>query len=283
MNSPALPSLPPRDSDAHKGTFGRALLIGGSRGMAGSISLSGSAALRSGAGLATVVVPDRCLDTVASFDRCYTTVGLPDDAKGFYEVAGSRLMKTVADSTAIGCGPGTRTGEGAKRIVRLLCTDAEDTPKVLDADALNCLAVTENWRDLMWGSIILTPHPGEWSRLAEVDATDREGQSRAANELAAEKGIVIVLKGSGTLVTDGTTSFVNETGNVGMATGGSGDVLTGVITALLCQGMSPLDAARLGVHIHGLAGDIASEQIGHVGMTAEDILGALPQAFRKLP
>ncbi|MEZ6090901.1 MAG: ADP/ATP-dependent (S)-NAD(P)H-hydrate dehydratase [Pirellulaceae bacterium] len=170
MNSPypPLPQLKPRDPNSHKGDFGKVLLIGGSRGMAGSISLSASASVRSGAGLVTVAVPDRCLETVASFDRCYMTIGLPDDAKGFYELAASRIIKHAQSATVLGCGPGMRTGIGSRRIVSALLSEIDDKPIVLDADGLNCLSKLPDWRTLIKENMILTPHPGEWQRLLPI-------------------------------------------------------------------------------------------------------------------
>lgn len=279
--SPPLPQLLPRDPNSHKGDFGRVLLIGGSRGMAGSISLSASAAVRSGAGLVTVAVPDRCLDTVASFDRCYMTIGLPDDAKGFYELAASRIIKHAESATVLGCGPGMRTGIGSRRIVSALLSEIKDKPIVFDADGLNCLAKLNDWQTLMNEHTLLTPHPGEWERLSDVEAKDREGQEAAAVAIAQASGATIVLKGSRTFVTNGQQSIHNSTGNPGMATGGSGDVLTGILCALLAQGLNAYDAAYLGVHLHGQAGDFAAQSQGQISLCATDIIQHLHQAFKE--
>lgn len=281
-DSPALPQIAARDADSHKGDFGRVLLIGGSPGMAGSISLSASAAVKSGAGLVTVAVPVRCLETVAQFDRCYMTVGLPDDKNGFYELAGSRVAKLSGSATVLGCGPGMRTGDGARRIVAVLCGEIDSKPTVLDADALNCLAQCENWQTLLSDQIILTPHPGEWERLSGVAASDREAQEAAATEVGKASGATIVLKGSKTFVTNGTLSVHNSTGNPGMASGGSGDVLTGVLCGLLAQGLSVFEAAHLGVFVHGQAGDLAAESVGQISLSANDLLQHLPAAFMAL-
>ena len=152
-------------------------------------------------------------------------------------------------------------------------------PMVFDADALNALAAESDVLSHPGGPRILTPHPGEFARLIgrKLDADD--SQRAPPVELAARCGIVVVLKGHRTLVTDGRRRALNATGNPGMATGGSGDVLTGLITALVCQKMEPFDAARLGVHLHGLAGDLAAEELGQVSLIASDLIQYLPEAF----
>jgi hydroxyethylthiazole kinase-like uncharacterized protein yjeF len=281
-----LPHLPARRPDSHKGDFGTALLIGGSRGMAGSIALSGMAALRSGAGLVRLAVPDACLETVASFEPSYMTAGLPCDAHGRID-AGSRavLEPLLPSATAIACGPGLSRSDDLTEIVAWLYTSALK-PAVCDADALNALAGQPDLLARPGGPRVLTPHPGEFRRLiagsfdAGAARPSREELESRAVELAARTGAVIVLKGHRTLVTDGRQRAHNTTGNPGMATGGTGDVLTGVITALLCQGLSAFDAARLGARIHGLAGDLAAEELGQVSLIARDLVRHLPAAFR---
>jgi len=280
--SPALPQLAPRDADSHKGDYGRVLLIGGSPGMAGSISLSASASIRSGAGLVTVAVPRRCLETVAGYDRCYMTVALPDDLKGFYELAASRVAQLSESATVLGCGPGMRTGVGAEGIVKTLCSQESEKPLVFDADALNCLSQRDDWKSMLAPRMILTPHPGEWERLSGVAASDRKAQEAAAVETGKATGATIVLKGSKTFVTDGKKSVHNSTGNPGMASGGSGDVLTGVLCGLLAQGLAVFEAAHLGVFVHGRAGDLAAESVGQISLSASDLLQHLPAAFMSL-
>ncbi|TWU42169.1 NAD(P)H-hydrate dehydratase [Novipirellula artificiosorum] len=274
--TPPLP-FPPRDSGAHKGDFGRVLLIGGSRGMAGSISLSAIAALHSGSGLVSVAVPDRCLETVASFHPCLMTIPLKDDARGqFCSAAICELTERIGPFDAIGCGPGMTVCEGAMEIVKLLLRQ-RNCKRVLDADAINCLAKMQ-WATAPAsdaGPLVLTPHGGELQRLTGVNAKDREAQVDAAQSLAAHHGVTIVVKGGPTVVVDGDRRWTNDTGNPGMATGGTGDVLTGTITSLLGQGMTPWDAARLGVWLHGAAGDAAAKRQGQTGMTALDLLQSL--------
>ncbi len=282
-----IPQLAPRSDDSHKGDFGRALLVGGSRGMAGAIALTAMGALRSGAGLVTVAVPDVCLDTVAGFDPCYMTVALPSDSQGRLASAAAQQVTDLAQhATVMACGPGLgRSPEIESLVCSLYMTIPR--PMVFDADALFALAQHPKCLVSPGGPRILTPHGGEFDRI--VNAVSEHTQSRltatpelATPELAIHCQAVVVLKGHRTLVTDGTQSQRNDTGNPGMATGGAGDVLTGVITALLCQGLDAWSAARLGVHVHGLAGDRAASQFSAVAMTARDIVRCLPDAWREL-
>ncbi|MEE2936553.1 MAG: NAD(P)H-hydrate dehydratase [Planctomycetota bacterium] len=284
--------LPSRRRDAHKGSFGSVLMIGGSRGMSGSIAMSAVAALRTGAGLVTAAIPDRCLETVAAFHPAIMTLAVDETQEGaFSDQAVSQLGKRVSGVSAIGCGPGMTTGSGSIRMVERLL-ETRSSPMVLDADGLNCLAalsysdptgmntatLENKWGDV-GGPLVLTPHPGEWERLSGVPASDRDGQLEAAEVLSRKKDIVIVVKGGPTCVVHSGGVWTNQTGNPGMATAGSGDVLTGVITALLAQQLSPWDAARLGVWVHGLAGDLAAVSHGQIGMTSCEILDFLPQAM----
>jgi NAD(P)H-hydrate epimerase len=276
-----LPVLPPRAADSHKGDYGHALLVGGSRGMSGAISMAGLATLRSGAGLVTLAVPQSAQNVVASFSPCYMTLGLAD-YDGQIILAGCESMLTFAESaTAVALGPGLGRGNTLTHVVaRTYCHVKQ--PMVVDADALFALAQRPEVLKASNGPRVLTPHPGEFARLTGVVP---EGPDRvtAAAEFARREpdgNTIIVLKGHGTVVTDGRSYSVNQTGNPGMATGGSGDVLTGIITALLCQGLSPFDAARLGVYVHGLAGDLAALELGQVSLIASDIIDYLPRAFQ---
>jgi NAD(P)H-hydrate epimerase len=248
--------------------------------MSGSISLSGMAALRSGSGLVTVAVPSHCLETVASFDPCLMTLPLADTGAGiFAEEASQQLQRQLLGVNALGCGPGMRTEKGSQAIVESLLSKTS-IPRVFDADALNVMGRLEGGKGST--AMILTPHPGELQRLTGVAAHDRRAQTEAAKELALRSGSIVILKGGPTLVTDGELLWTNSTGNPGMATAGSGDVLTGVLVSLLGQGYSVWEAARLGVYAHGLAGDLAARGLGVIGMTAADIMRRLPQAFEQL-
>jgi ADP-dependent NAD(P)H-hydrate dehydratase len=305
----SLPTLPPRKPDAHKGDFGTVLIVGGSRGMSGAAALAGMAALRGGAGLVRVAVPDACLDAVAGFEPCYTTIPLPCDAAGRIAAAALPILREEAQkATAIALGPGLGRSADLDKLAGVLYREIEK-PLVVDADALNALSTQpEVFLAPPAGPRVLTPHPGEFARLIgnkldgekmgtgsepgkcnKTEKVSREvpvplfsPRQEAAVALAAKSGAVILLKGHHTLITDGTRRALNATGNPGMATGGSGDVLTGLITALLCQNLSPFDAARLAAHLHGLAGDLAAKELGEVSLIARDLIGFLPRAFASL-
>lgn len=292
-----LPRLPARPADSHKGDFGRALLVGGSRGMSGAIALAGLATLRSGAGLDTLAVPQSIQDVVASFSPCYMTNGLAEDQEAGLDVRSLGL----ANRTAIGIGPGLGRSKPIMASVLSLYSISH-IPMVVDADALFALAEVSRPRRISNGPRILTPHPGEFERLTRRPYVKARRIEDAAELARSDTGLhspmgdisgvmegaatrpetIVVLKGHETVVTDGQRYSINHTGNPGMATGGTGDVLTGVITGLLCQGLSPFDAARLGVHVHGLAGDLAAAELGQVAMIASDLIDYLPEAFRGL-
>jgi NAD(P)H-hydrate epimerase len=278
---PTLPSIPPRPSDAHKGTFGTALLIGGSRGMTGAVALAGMAALRGGAGLVRLAVADRCLETVAAHEPSYMTVPLPDDVDGRISgAAHTRIVELARASTVVALGPGLGRSPDLDHLVGLLYQGLS-LPMVCDADALNALSTNPETLSHHAAPRVLTPHPGEFARLVGHKYPGEEREV-AALELASRCNIVVVLKGHRTFVTDGRRHWHNCTGNPGMATGGSGDSLTGLITALACQSMELYDAARLGVYVHGLAGDLAAKDMGEMGMIAHDIVEYLPMALKML-
>ncbi len=248
--------------------------------MTGAPALAGMAALRGGAGLVRVAVPDVCLDIVASFEPCYTTVSLPNDRKGRLSLAAADPILDQAEAaTVVALGPGlSRSGE-LEQLIAILYQKIT-CPMVVDADGLNAIAHQETVRRHAGGPRILTPHPGEFARWTgrRVPVEQRE---QAAMELAAQCGVVVVLKGHRTVVTDGSQYACNQTGNPGMATGGTGDVLTGLIAALWCQGLTSYEAARLGVHLHGVAGDLAAKEVGQVSLVATDLLRLFGQAFHR--
>jgi ADP-dependent NAD(P)H-hydrate dehydratase len=280
-----LPNLAKRDPEGHKGDYGRALLIGGSRGMAGAIGLAGMACLRSGAGLVRVAVPDSVLDAVSTFEPSLMTSPLPDKDGRIAAAAKKELQPMLKVATAVACGPGLSRSDDLDELVAWLYTTLPQTA-VFDADALNALAAQPEALRNPGGPRILTPHPGEFARLSgtqgAAEETDRERMEARAVQLATLWGVVIVLKGHRTLITDGSRRSHNTTGNPGMATGGAGDVLTGVTTAMLCQKLAPYDAARLATHIHGLAGDLAAAELGEVSLIASDLLRFLPAAFQRM-
>jgi NAD(P)H-hydrate epimerase len=250
--------------------------------MSGAIALSGMAALRGGAGLVRLAVPEVCLDTVASFEPSYMTLPLPCDSHG--RIAGrarNAIEDAIESATCIACGPGLGQTDSLQDFVEWLYRSVAK-PMVLDADSLNLLAKCGEALSRPGGPRILTPHPGEFQRLCqEKNLNTSEAQQRAV-ELAVKCGVTIVLKGNPTFVTDGARTHLNTTGNPGMATGGTGDVLTGLITALVCQKLTPYDAARLAVYIHGLAGDLAAEELGQVSLIASDLLKYIPAALREV-
>jgi NAD(P)H-hydrate epimerase len=250
LTATPLPELPPRCADSHKGDYGRALVIGGSRGMSGAISLAGKAALRSGAGLVTLAVPRTIQDVVAAFEPSYMTRGLAEAEGHIAASAAEELIVLSQNATALALGPGLGRAAATMSFVDRLYREIKK-PMVVDADGLFALAEHADAFARPEGPRVVTPHPGEFARLT-AEPYDAARRSEAAAELARRdvtKNTVVVLKGHRTVVTDGWRVSVNQTGNPGMATGGSGDVLSGIITGLLCQGLPPFDAARLGVHV----------------------------------
>ncbi len=283
MSISTLPSLPDRPDDGHKGTFGRTVIVGGSTGMAGSVSLSGMGALRSGAGLVSLAVPSTILSTVAAFEPSYLTISLASDAHGRISYdALPALESRVAIADAGAVGPGLGRSEDLDRVVSQLYRTSV-RPLVFDADALNALADQPEVLKDHVGGRVLTPHPGEFSKLIGKETSYvQQNRESLALQFAADHKVILVLKGAGTIVTDGLRVFTNQTGNSGMGTGGTGDVLTGVIVGLLAQGMSAFEATQLAVYIHGLAGDLAAVELTPRGMIATDLLEFLPYAWKEL-
>ena len=275
-----IPKLKPRAVDAHKGIFGKVCIVAGSVGMSGAAAMAGRAALRSGAGLVRVAVPKSILSIVASIEPSYTTIPL-DDISG--QISRKALSKLIAaanenDVLAFGCGMGVSS---AVRSVLETLIGIDNLRMVVDADGLNNMSKMKDWPKKVKAELILTPHPGEMARLwkglfREEMPIDRQNLT---TQFAQRTNTTTLLKGAGTVVTDGERIYVNTTGNPGMASAGAGDVLTGVITALAGQGMSNFDAAVYGVYIHGLAGDIAADELGQISLMATDIIDALPAAF----
>jgi ADP-dependent NAD(P)H-hydrate dehydratase len=277
-----VPTLPPRPRDSNKGRFGSVLVVAGSRGMAGAAALCGAAALRSGAGLVRIATPAEVQPTVASFEPSYMTYPLPCDENGLIQLTTAQpiLERLVKTASVIAVGPGLGQSDDIRQLVRFLIS-AAGKPLVIDADGLNALAGQTDLLSGLSHPVIVTPHPGEFARLigAQIAEVQSDRIGRATRMAALSESLVVVLKGAGTVVTDGARYYINTTGNPGMATGGTGDVLTGVIAALLAQNLTPFEAAQIGVFIHGLAGDIARDQNGEIGMIAGDLIDALPDAF----
>jgi len=252
--------------------------------MAGAAALTARGALRSGAGLVTVATADAIEPVVAAKLDCAMTLPLPAAAPGVIASAAVAPALAKAETVdVVGVGPGLGTHLETRNFLAGLLRGLP-CPLVLDADGLNLAGqgLLDLLRDLE-SPKILTPHPGEMSRLLGTTVRAVQCDRRAAAVEAARRlRAVVILKGADSVVTDGASVSINETGNPGMATGGTGDVLTGVVVALLGQGLKPLEAARLGAHVHGRAGDLAAESKGIVSMTAWDLADHLPEAFLEL-
>ena len=278
-----IPKLKPRAVDAHKGDFGKVLIIAGSMGMSGAAALAGRSALRAGAGLVRVTTPKSVLPIVASIEPSFTTIPLPEDTSGRISAkAINAILDAIGENDAVAFGPGVGVSGALISVLETLLQQ-DNLRLLVDADGLNNLASIKNWPVELKARLILTPHPGEMKRLWSGlfrEPLPAERQEQAA-QLAQRTKTTVALKGAGTVVSDGRKVYVNKTGNPGMATAGSGDVLTGVIVALMGQGLSNFDATVLGVYIHGLAGDIAAEKVGQVSLIATDIIEALGDAFMK--
>jgi len=272
-------ALAPRPDDAHKGTMGTLLSICGSYGMAGACLLSSRAALRSGVGLLKCALPKSIYPIAAG--SIWESVYLPLDETPDGRASAANLpvlLAEKADAVLLGCG--LSVCDDTRALVRGFLAHGEK-PLLLDADALNCIADDPSVLRSSKVPVVLTPHPAEMGRLCGVSAkavnADRE---KTAMTFAASYGAVVVLKGAGTVTAapDG-RAVINTTGNSGMATGGSGDVLAGICASLLAQGGDPFDCAAAAVHLHGLAGDLAAARLGKISMLPTDLLDALPQAF----
>lgn len=268
--------LPDRDVNGHKGDFGKLLLLCGSRGFTGAAYLAAMGALRCGAGLVYLGVPESIYAIEAVKLNEPVVFPLPDAGGKLSRDAIGEILKRLehVDAVLIGCGLGQ--SEDTLAVVKAVLEQAK-CPVVVDADGINVLAAH---RDLLRGRAyptILTPHDGEFRRLGGVLSGDR--MSSAAN-LARDLGCVVLLKGHGTCITDGQAAYRNPTGNPGMAAGGSGDVLAGMITALLGQGLPPLEAAAAGAWLHGAAGDCCAAELGQYAMLPTDMLEALPRLLK---
>jgi NAD(P)H-hydrate epimerase len=285
MKPADLPVPPSRPDDSHKGTFGKAFLIAGSRGMSGAAILSGLGALRGGAGLVTVATPVSVQPIVAGYEPSYLTLGLPDDELGRATFAAvDELKARLPGQTAAAFGPGLGQSPDLVALAAELYQHAP-LPMVFDADGLNALSRRPDIlsREPHQAFRVLTPHPGEFARLSGLKMEEIQSRrEEVATAFAKRHHVVLVLKGHGTVVTDGRDTHVNPTGNSGLATGGTGDVLTGLITALMAQHKTPLDAARLGAWLHGRAAELAVEELSNPGLIASDLPRYLAKAWREL-
>lgn len=266
--------LPKRRRDTNKGDYGKVLLVAGSRGMAGAATLASEGAYRAGAGLVYISCPVEVADVLSIKQTCAVVKPFED------RTAAEQILEYAAGCDVAVIGPGLSRRPAVASAIHEVVNRLE-IPFVLDADGLNAF---ESEPDLLGrgkAQRVLTPHPGEASRLLKMPVSDVQGNRReAAQEIARRFLAVAVLKGHQTVIADGKRAAVNKTGNPGMATGGTGDVLAGVIGALIGQKLAPYEAACLGVEVHGRAGDIAARELGEVSLMATDLLDALPRAFR---
>lgn len=268
----------PRQANTHKGTYGHVLVVAGSRRMSGAGMLCATAALRTGCGLATWALPDRLLEPLIGHVPELMLSGIPDKGRGDWsETSPQDVLPVVEGKDAVAIGPGMGRFPNGNRWLRTVW-EAATCPLVLDADALNMMAEDfENWPRRQ-AATVMTPHPGEMARLLKVSTGDVQADRiRTAREFAGRYGVTLVLKGAQTVVaTPGGAAFVNTTGNPGMATGGAGDVLTGMIAGLLAQGYDATQAACLGVYLHGRAGDVAASRHGEGSLLASDLIQSIP-------
>ena len=268
--------LPNRDPFSHKGNFGRILLLCGSRGYTGAAALAATGALRSGAGLVYLGVPESIYEIEAIKLTEPVVFPLPDKDGCFSASAIESVKTKLQNMDAVLIGPGISCTEDTHVFVAniLRCYNG---PIILDADGINVLAGHIDLLRGRTGPTVLTPHDGEFMRIGGELSEDRVSSAEA---FARETGAVVLLKGHRTVITDGVESYVNHTGNPGMAVGGSGDILAGIITALIGQGIQPLLAAACGAWLHGAAGDICARQIGQYGMLPTDMLQVLPRLLK---
>ncbi len=307
MTLTAPPPCPSRPLNAHKGTFGTVIVVGGCKTMIGAPALCASASLRAGAGLVKVAVAEDILKAVLTLEPCATGIVLGRDMDD-----NDRVLQEVDPSqkAILAMGPGLGQSPWAGQLVARLVPSPRGL--VLDADGLNLLAQRAH-QESLWGvepntrtnktpvvptqnmpteplqrtsGVVMTPHPGEFKRLADpfgitADPIDPASRPQAAEALAKAYQAVVVLKGRRSLVSDGKSLYENTTGNPALATPGSGDVLTGTIAAFMAGGMSGFDAAALGVYLHGLAADLWARRYGPSGMTASDLVRLLPEAINQ--
>lgn len=268
--------FPKRRADAHKGDFGKLLLLCGSRGYTGAPYFAAMGALRVGAGLVYLGVPESIYGIEAVKLHEPVVFPLPECGGQLSEGAVEELLLRLPRMDAVLIGPGLGLGAGCFQVLQAVLRHAA-CPVVVDADGITLLS---RHMDILRGRTaptVLTPHDGEFARLFGPVGPDR---MESAKKAAEGSGSIVLLKGHRTCITDGTRAFINPTGNPGMAVGGSGDVLAGIITGLLGQGIAPLEAAALGAWLHGAAGDLCARELGEYGMLPSDLLEALPRLLK---
>lgn len=271
-----LAMLPDRDPWSHKGNFGRVLLLCGSRGYTGAAALAAMGALRSGAGLVYLGVPESIYAIEAVKLTEPIVFPLPDDHGMFSLGAVETVLNRLNRMDAVLIGPGMGQSAGTLALTQAVLKSFPG-PVILDADGINVITPHKDILRERTGPVILTPHDGEFARLASWPGNARE---TATVDLARDLGAVVLLKGHETIITDGETVYVNHTGNPGIAVGGSGDVLSGIIVSLCGQGISPLESAACSAWLHGAAGDRCAREIGQYGMLPTDMLNVLPRLMK---
>ncbi len=273
----------PRDSQSHKGSFGHLLILAGARGKSGAAALASNAAVSSGTGLVTLGVPESLNPVMEPQVTETMTLPLPDSDEGcFSKSAFNAIKKAATGKSCMAIGPGIGTNEGTKKLVQRIVSTV-DLPLILDADALNCMNDAEDLLKKITAPRILTPHPGEMARLCHTTTKEiQENRIDTARSFAARFKVILILKGNKTVIAlpDGRT-WLCPTGNPGMAAGGMGDVLTGMVAGFTAQGFSPENAAISGVYIHGLCGDILAGSRGAFGYTASEMIPTIPSAIDK--
>ena len=286
-----LPKLNPRKRNSHKGSYGRVLVLAGSPGLTGAAYLCSKAALRSGSGIVTLGVPESLNPIMEAKLTCVMTHPLPETKASTLSNKGKKkIMKLCESHDVVALGPGLSQQPETRELILWLIQNI-DRNMVIDADGLNALSDKVNVLHKIKRHAVLTPHPGEMSRLAGLGSAKDVQKDRLntasqfvqsiQKKLNNEGKLTLVLKGDKTIVANSRKVYVNRTGNPGMATAGTGDVLTGIIASLIGQGYDVFDASQLGVYIHGLAGDIAAKKKGEHSMIASDIIEYLPDAFIK--
>lgn len=273
-----------RPDDSNKGTLGSLLCICGSYGMAGAAIMAGKAALRCGIGLLKIAVPKSIYPVCATNILESVYYPLEETSNGVISSKNTDfLLEMCEKSSAVVIGCGLSVCDDTKNLVQSVITNCEK-PLVIDADALNCICNKPEILKNLKAPAIITPHPGEMARLLHsTPKTVNSNKENTAIDFAKKFGVVTVLKGAGTIIAspDGEV-YINHTGNSGMATGGSGDVLSGIIGSLLAQGASPINAAAAGVFLHGTIGDLAAEKLGKISMLPTDMIDMIPTAYLKL-
>lgn len=273
-----------RPDDSNKGTLGSLLCICGSYGMAGAAIMAGKAALRCGIGLLKIAVPKSIYPVCATNILESVYYPLEETSNGVISSKNTDfLLEMCEKSSAVVIGCGLSVCDDTKNLVQSVITNCEK-PLVIDADALNCICNKPEILKNLKAPAIITPHPGEMARLLQsTPKTVNSSRENTAINFAKKFGVVTVLKGAGTIIAspDGEV-YINHTGNSGMATGGSGDVLSGIIGSLLAQGASPINATAAGVFLHGTIGDLAAEKLGKISMLPTDMIDMIPTAYLKL-